>query len=883
MAQGKQSLPSIVDARFLGNVDDPGVFLVSKDPEFLAGLGEVTPSTVTTPTGPSTVSAHRLAGSAPEILRHVLGGPVTANVLLVADYVTAVIEAVEIGWVIPDSSANGVLFATPASPAIRTARRAVADADTFDRTITDDILLDLAWSVTERVIPDVRVTLTDDELADLKAWNRQLLLRMSAGGRLAIRLEPPRQLDGWWHMTPVLVSLDDENVAVAASDVEAAASTFEAEIEDLDALLSAEWRMARDIADCLGAAPFETSVSDEEVIWLLEVADELEAVGIDLLAPRELLGSARLRTVTTASGAPSSLQAAELTLKVDTEVIFDDGTTTTIDAVEVKRFSDAASRLISVGGRWVRLDADSTVKARAALDRARRKVAAAELLYDDDEVDLSDVEGWVGDALNGLPWPGIEPLDPDGGFTATLRPYQRDGLGWLRWLADVGMGGVLADDMGLGKTCQVLALIHADHPGPTLVVCPAVVVENWARESARFAPSLRVGTFHGASREAVSVLADSCDLVITTYDLLRRDASLREQPWHRAVLDEAQAIKNPGTKVAAAARQIVAPHRLALTGTPVENHLGDLWSIMQFVEPGLLGKRSSFNEIFVNPDPDPRALDALKRITRPVLLRRSKRDPGVADDLPDKIEIRVDCAMTPEQIGLYDATTESLLAGVDDADGIARRGQVLAALTRLKQICAHPWMITRDGALAGRSGKYERLVELLGQIVDGGDAAIVFTQFASLLEPMVGALETTLGRRVLAFSGKTSLVNRQRAVDEFSADNGPPIILISKLAGGKGINLVRANHVIHYDQWWNPAVEDQASDRAWRIGQLRTVEVHDMVCPGTLEDRIAALLVSKRALASTVTGLSGLVDLDTDALRELVVLGRAEIVEMGAM
>jgi non-specific serine/threonine protein kinase len=416
-----------------------------------------------------------------------------------------------------------------------------------------------------------------------------------------------------------------------------------------------------------------------------------------------------------------------------------------------------------------------------------------------------------------------------------------------------------------------------------LVVCPAVVVENWARETARFAPSLRVGVFHGAQRRSASALAEAHDLVITTYDLLRRDRSLREQPWHRVVLDEAQAIKNPKTKVAIAARELVAPHRLALTGTPVENHLGDLWSIMQFVEPGLLGKRSEFTETFVvTNEPDPEALLALQRITRPVLLRRSKRDPGVADDLPDKIEMRVDCALTPEQVALYDATTEALITGIADVEGIVRRGQVLAALTRLKQICAHPWLITKEGSLVGRSGKFERLCELVDEIVAEGDAAIIFTQFAQLVDPISSELSRRLGRRVVSFTGKTGLVGRQVAVDEFSGEDGPPLIVISKLAGGKGINLVRANHVIHYDHWWNPAVEDQASDRAWRIGQHRTVEVHDMICPGTLEDRIAALLARKRELASQVTGLSDLVDLDTESLRELVSLGRSELIEVGA-
>jgi SNF2 family DNA or RNA helicase len=476
------------------------------------------------------------------------------------------------------------------------------------------------------------------------------------------------------------------------------------------------------------------------------------------------------------------------------------------------------------------------------------------------------------------------------GFRGTLRPYQRLGLGWLDRLAELGLGGCLADDMGLGKTVQVLALLlhrkaRGQASGPTLLVCPTSVLGNWQAEASRFAPELRVLVWYGSARprgEALAALARSADMVLTTYGLLARDGeALAALPWDGVILDEAQNIKNPAVQQARVARGLRARYRFALTGTPVENGLGDLWSIFAFALPGYLGSERSFRRHYARPvaHGDGAALARLRRVIAPFVLRRSKRDPGVADELPPKIEVRHDCPLTREQAALYEAVVRQSLEEIARAQGLRRRATILATLLRLKQICDHPALFTGDpGPLEGRSGKLRRLEELLADVLAEGDRALVFTQFATWARRLQAYLAARCPCPVWCLDGSVPGAQRTELVRRFQEGEGPAVFVLSLKAGGAGLNLTAAQHVFHYDRWWNPAVEEQATDRTYRIGQVRSVQVHKFLVPGTLEERIDALLAGKAAVARELLARDGgveawLAELDVDRLREVLALG----------
>ncbi|MER7083477.1 DEAD/DEAH box helicase, partial [Saccharopolyspora kobensis] len=475
---------------------------------------------------------------------------------------------------------------------------------------------------------------------------------------------------------------------------------------------------------------------------------------------------------------------------------------------------------------------------------------------------------------------GEPPAEPRlTGVDATLRDYQLRGVAWLQSMAELGFGAVLADDMGLGKTLQTIALL-AGRAGdrPQLVVCPTSVVDNWQRELRRFAPKLAVVRHHGPRRPIDPAAFAPGAVVITTYPLLRSDVQLLSGvDWDVVVLDEAQQIKNQAGQTAQAAGRLRARARVALTGTPVENRLAELWSIMHFANPGLLGGFHRFKERFAVPIErwhDTDATRRLRSVVAPFLLRRRKSE--VATDLPPKVESVVTCALSDEQAALYRrAVRETLDAGL--GTGIARRGRILKLLTALKQICNHPAHFLREsGPLPGRSGKLTRATEMLAEAVAAEDRALVFTQYRAMGELLAGHLAAELGLPEVPFlHGGLSTARRQAMVDAFQHDDtAAPVLIISLKAGGTGLNLTRATHVLHYDRWWNPAVEDQATDRAHRIGQSRRVHVHKLVAHGTLEERIAELLEQKRSLADSVigSGESWLTELSDDALRELVEL-----------
>ena len=592
---------------------------------------------------------------------------------------------------------------------------------------------------------------------------------------------------------------------------------------------------------------------------------------------------------------------------------------------ELRALAAAKEPLVRLRGEWVQVDPERLARSLAFLTRTGGpgtgglaavigQLATAAL---PEAVSGVDATGALADLLAGRA-DAAAPVDVPASLHATLRPYQERGLAWLASMARLGLGVVLADDMGLGKTVQLLALLlheheqaareGADPPGPTLLVCPMSLVGNWARETARFAPDLRVHVHHGPDRPAGPALADvvaGADLVVTTYAIAVRDQDdLAAQRWGRVALDEAQHVKNSATAGARAVRTIAAggghdgaaddaararparrAHRVALTGTPVENHLGELRSVLDFANPGLLGSAHRFRERFAVPierHGDAPAARALATLTRPFVLRRVKTDPSVISDLPPKIEMTVHATLTAEQATLYQAVLDDMLARVAEADGEpgARAGLVLATLTRLKQVCNHPAQMLGDGSPLlrrgqHRSGKLALVDDVLDTVAADGERALCFTQYRALGEMLRPHLAHRLGADVEFLHGGVTRKRREEMVERFSGPDGAPAMVVSLKAGGTGLNLVAANHVVHVDRWWNPAVEAQATDRAFRIGQTRTVQVRTLVCAGTVEERVDEMMRAKRELAASVvpTGEAWLTAMSTEELAEVLSLG----------
>lgn len=594
-----------------------------------------------------------------------------------------------------------------------------------------------------------------------------------------------------------------------------------------------------------------------------------------------------------------------------------------LDPRELAALARAKAPLVRLRGQWVQLDpSELQAAARFWQTRAAGKLSVREVVGlvtgaaqtpVGFEVDGVEATGWVKELLTRLDGKtGFGELPPPAGLAGRLRPYQERGYSWLSFLRQWGLGACLADDMGLGKTIQTLALIQRDWeaaaagmsagegdgpvsaavpagPAPVLIVCPTSVIDNWRREAARFTPGLPVLVHHGPEREkgaAFEEAARRSAMVVTSYSLLVRDARLlQEIHWAGVVLDEAQNIKNPHTKQARAARSLGAGYRVALTGTPVENHVGELWSLMEFLNPGLLGSEGRFQREFLVPihaERDEGAARRLRRVTGPFILRRVKTDRSIISDLPPKQETKVFCRLTREQATLYAAVLRDMEDGLGSAEGMERRGLILATLTKLKQVCNHPAHLLGDNSPpAGRSGKLARLTELLEEVLEAGERALVFTQFADMGMILQRYLRGAFGREVLFLHGGLPRPRRDEMVRRFQGEAGPAVFVLSLKAGGTGLNLTAANHVFHFDRWWNPAVEDQATDRVFRIGQTRGVLVHKFVCAGTLEERIDELLERKREVAGAVvgTGEAWLTELSDRQLRELFALSREAVEE----
>jgi SNF2 family DNA or RNA helicase len=504
-------------------------------------------------------------------------------------------------------------------------------------------------------------------------------------------------------------------------------------------------------------------------------------------------------------------------------------------------------------------------------------------------------EGWVEDFLGQLEGRNVfEELTIPSRFQGTLRPYQVRGYSWLAFLRRWGLGACLADDMGLGKTIQTLALIQREREvgekRPVLLICPTSVVGNWKKEAERFTPDLRVLIHHGGQRtrgDAFSKKVQPYGLVLSSYALLHRDRELlSKMEWAGVVLDEAQNIKNPETKQAQAARALKAGYRLALTGTPVENHVGDLWSILEFLNPGFLGSQAEFRRRYFVPIQAHRDVEVagqLKRLSGRFILRRLKTDKNVIADLPDKLEMKVFCNLTKEQASLYAAVVEEANKSIEDADGIQRKGLILGTLSKLKQVCNHPAQFLGDNSsIPGRSGKLSRLSEMLDEVLQAGDRALVFTQFKEMGDIIRRHLQEEFGREVLFLHGGVPQKQRDRLVERFQNDpDGPRVFLLSLKAGGTGLNLTAASHVFHFDRWWNPAVENQATDRAFRIGQTKKVQVHKFLCVGTLEEKIDEMIERKQEVAQRVVGAGEgwLTELSNEQLKDLFALRQEAIGE----
>jgi len=754
-----------------------------------------------------------------------------------------------------------------------------------------------------------------------RSWIRNLHAAGDAAFRIAFRLESPESQDEAWQLHYMIQAKDDPSLLIPADEVWNTAKgaflhlghRFEHPQEKLLAGLGYAARLFTPVAESLKSKrPTGLAVStDGAYTFLRETAPLLEDAGFGILVPpwwnkKGTRLGVRVKLKSQSDLVTPGKMSMQKLVNYQWKLSLGE---TELTEEEFMSLASLKSPLVLIRGQWVTLDADQIEAAiqfwgkkhtegEVSLFEAMRLRMGGETSLDGLPIDGVDAEGWLEEWLDKLSESEkLEQLAQPAGLAARLRPYQKFGYSWLSFLRRWGLGACLADDMGLGKTIQAISLlIHEKEltgkfPSPALLIAPTSVVTNWEREIARFAPGLKTYTHRGIDRLKDQAFRDAIqgeDVVLTTYPLARLDAeTIQSVTWLTVILDEAQNIKNPETKQTQMIRKIDAEFRIALTGTPVENRLSELWSIMHFLNPGYLGTRKAFRENYALPIEryhDETSLAQLKQLTTPFILRRVKTDPNVISDLPEKVETKVYCTLTEEQATLYEAVVQDVMRRIEQEDGIQRRGLILSMLVQLKQICNHPVQYLHQTGKSGtnisldnRSGKLERLGELLEEMLAEGDRALIFTQFAEMGTLLADYLPGAFGAATLFLHGGTPTKARDQMVRRFQDDeHAPPVFILSLKAGGTGLNLTRANHVFHFDRWWNPAVEDQATDRAFRIGQKNNVQVHKFVTTGTLEEMIDDMIESKKGLAQAVVGggENWLTELSTDELRNVVSLRR---------
>jgi SNF2 family DNA or RNA helicase len=750
----------------------------------------------------------------------------------------------------------------------------------------------------------------------LKDWIRPISVSAASPFRLCFRIEEPNDGNDKWYVRYLLQANHDPSLLIPAEEVWKDKDTLPFTDRDFN---SHEYLLLS-LGQASGICPhIETSLRRSgpsgyhldamgAYEFLTQRALVLEQSGFGVMLPAwwtrkgtKLRFTARANVKTPEMQSASGLSLDQI-VQFDWEVALG-GEKLSLE--ELQRLAKFKVPLVKVRGLWVLLNAEEI---QAAIQFWKRKASEQTTLREvvrmalgggkapgNIPVEEISASGWIADLLRELDGKTpFQELSQPQAFHGTLRPYQTRGYSWLSLLRKWGLGACLADDMGLGKTIQALALIQKDWESgerrPVLLICPTSVVNNWQKEASRFTPELPVMVHHGIERtkgDKFKTKASKHAIVISSYALLTRDfETFKNLNWVGVVLDEAQNIKNPETKQAKAARAIQADYRIVLTGTPVENNVGDLWSIMEFLNSGFLGTQAEFKNRFFIPiqaGRDPEAAERLRRLTIPFVLRRLKTDKAIIADLPEKMEMKVFCTLTKEQASLYEAVVKETMETLDETEGIQRKGLVLATLSKLKQVCNHPAQFLGDNSpIPGRSGKLSRLTEMVEEMTGVGDRALIFSQFAEMGKLLQKHLQETFGREVLFLYGAVSKKHRDRMIERFQGDDDSPFIFILSLkAGGTGLNLTRANHVIHYDRWWNPAVENQATDRAFRIGQTKNVQVHKFICAGTLEEKIDEMIERKKEVAERVigTGEAWLTELSTAELKNLFSLRKEAIGE----
>jgi SNF2 family DNA or RNA helicase len=902
-----------VAMRFAGEIVARQQFL----PDVVKEEGEFRARWTPVISGPDAERLRKLADAMPEVARALNLepdiAPSTARLTLLSGFITQVLD-----FAVRGSTESSV-------PSAETAPLRRAKRPSFDN-------LHDQWLFALRSFDD-RLKGEGAELMQFASaigeWQRPIRVPIGAPFRLCFRLEEPEEHtdessdakdgQGAWHVRYLLQDVGDPSLLIPTHQAWSAEgrealplerSGFNVREYLLLSLGQASGICPRIEASLQNAAPegYEVDVTGAHE-FLTEKAAVLEQSGFGVMLPAWWTRKGtKLRLTASVHAKSPTMQGGGLSLgdlvQFEWQVALGKEKLT---LQELTALADLKAPLVKVRGQWVQMSAEEI---KAALDFWKEKWSGSATAREIVQMALGGhvagrvpgaiefqgvtATGWVGSLLKQLEGrAAFEELPAPQKFQGSLRPYQEKGYSWLCFLRDWGLGACLADDMGLGKTVQALALIERDRQsnggGPVLLICPMSVVGNWHKEAARFTPDLPVMVHHGLGRtkgDSFRQEATRHALVISSYALLQRDfETLKQVAWAGVILDEAQNVKNPETKQARAAQGLEAGYRIALTGTPVENNVGDLWSIMEFLNPGFLGTQTDFKREFFVPiqaNRDPEAVKRLKRVTGPFILRRLKTDKSIISDLPDKMEMKVFCTLTKEQASLYAAVVKDSTEALESAEGIQRRGVVLATLSKLKQVCNHPAHFLGDNsAIVGRSGKVARLTEMLEEVLEVGDRALIFSQFSEMGEILRRHLQEAFGREVLFLHGRVPKVQRDRMVERFQGErDGPQLFILSLKAGGTGLNLTSANHVFHFDRWWNPAVENQATDRAFRIGQTRNVQVHKFLCVGTLEEKIDEMIERKKEVAAGVvgTGEAWLTELSTAELKEIFAL-RKEAVE----